>query len=159
MKLTIKKGGGLPYARKEAYEYDGTQYEADLKDGDIIKILDAGETEAGTYGEQIVFKIKTRNGDKKLSFNQATINVLIQEIGDDTDLWVNKDVNVLLQKKVIAGKKCIVPYLVTNGWYLDEYGELVKDQMTSQESLAVQAPSEMITPGHPDYVDPNDINF
>jgi len=126
MKLSIKTGGGLPYARKEAYEYDGTKYEADLKTGDIVKILDSGETEQGNFGEQTVFKIKTRNGDKKLSFNQKTINVLIQEFGEDTENWMNKDVKVILHKTIIAGKKAIVPYLVTSDWQIDEYGELFK---------------------------------
>lgn len=128
MKLSIKKGGGLPYARKEDYEYDGTKFEADLKSGDIVKILDSGETEMGTFGEQTAFKIKTRNGDKKLSFNQKTINILIQEFGDDTEKWINKDVNVILHKTLIAGKKAVVPYLVIEGWKLDEYGELFKNE-------------------------------
>ena len=132
MLLNIKKSGGVGYARKEAYEYDGKQYEADLKTGDIVKILDSGEVETGNFGEQTVFKIKTRNGDKKLSFNQNTINVLVQELGENTENWVNKDVNVLLSKQLIAGKKCIVPYLVVAGWSLDEYGELVKQTPTTQ---------------------------
>lgn len=127
MKVSIKKGGSMPYARKEEYEYEGQKYEADIKNGDTIKILDGGEVEVGTYGEQNVFKIKTRNGDKKLTFNQSTINVLVEEFGDDTELWVGKEVKVILQKKVIAGKKCIIPYLVTKGWSLDEYGELCKE--------------------------------
>ncbi|MFA7290355.1 MAG: hypothetical protein WC055_15885 [Melioribacteraceae bacterium] len=135
MKLSIKKGGSLPYARKEPYEYDGTKFEADLKHGDIVKILDGGEIETGNFGEQTIFKIKTRNGDKKLGFNQATINTLIIEFGDDTDLWVGKEVNVILQKKVIAGKKCIVPYLVTYGWELDEYGELCKEVKKMDEDV------------------------
>jgi len=134
MKLQIKKGGGLPYARKEAYEYDGKQYQADLENGDVVKILDSGETEIGNFGEQTVFKIKTRNGDKKLSFNQATINVLVQEFGEDTEQWINKDVNVILSKKIIAGKKAIVPYLVTKEWQIDEYGELYKLNNSEQKT-------------------------
>lgn len=126
MKFQIKRGGGVGFARKTDYEYEGTKYEADLKDGDIIKILDSGITEAGNFGEQNNFKVKTRNGEKKLAFNQSTINVMVQEFGDDSENWVGKDVKVILQKKVIAGKKSIIPYLVTEGWYLDEYGELVK---------------------------------
>lgn len=134
MKLSIKRGGGLPYARKEAYEYDGKQYEADLQTGDSVRILDSGETEMGNFGEQTVFKIRTRNGDKKLSFNQNTINVLVSEFGEDTEMWINKDVKVILHKTIIAGKKAIVPYLVTDGWSLDEYGELtkVKDVQNTQ---------------------------
>lgn len=127
MKLTIKRGGGVPFARKESYEYDGTKYEADLKNGDEVKILDSGNTEMGQFGEQHNFKIKTRNGEKKLAFNQKTINVLIEEFGDDTEEWVGKDVKVILKKDLIAGKKVIIPYLITEGWSLDEYGELVKE--------------------------------
>lgn len=137
MKLSVKKGGGLPYARKEAYEYDGTKYEADLKIGDIVTILDSGETEVGNFGEQTVFKIKTRNGDKKLTFNQATINVLVSELGGETEQWVNKQVKVLLSKKVIANKRCIVPYLVTEGWELDEFGELVKLPLSDKNTPQV----------------------
>lgn len=137
MKLSVKQGGGLPYARKEPYEYDGKQYEADLKDGDIVKILDSGETEMGTFGEQTVFKIKTRNGDKKLSFNQATINVLVKEFGEETENWINKDVKVILDKKIIANKKAIVPYLVTSDWEIDEYGELFKEKKEGEEGVNI----------------------
>lgn len=138
MKLIIKKGGGVPFARKEAYVYDQVEYEADLKNGDIVKILDSGNIEMGQYGEQKNFKIKTRNGEKKLAFNQQTQNVLIEEFGDETEDWVGKDVNVILKKDVIGGKKVIIPYLVTKGWSLDEYGELIKDgsqEMVSEEEI------------------------
>lgn len=127
MKLAIKKGGGIGFARKEPYEYDGAKYDADIKHGDVVKILDAGTVEVGQFGEQNNFRIKTRNGDKKLAFNQGTVNVLVTEFGDETENWIGKDVNVLLVKKLIAGKKSIIPYLVTPGWSLDEYGELVKE--------------------------------
>jgi len=157
MKLSIKKGGGLPYARKEAYEYDGTKYEADLKTGDIVKILDSGETEIGNFGEQTVFKIKTRNGDKKLSFNQATINILVQEFGEDTEQWINKDVNVILKKAIIAGKKSIVPYLVTTGWEMDEYGELYKSGNNTPNTSG-NAPQTLNLPSS-DNVDVDSIPF
>ena len=127
MKLSIKRGGGIPFARKEPYDYDGVGYEADLKNGDIVKILDSGNVEMGQFGEQKNFKIKTRNGEKKLALNQATQNVLIEEFGDETENWVGKDVNVILKKDIIAGKKVVIPYLVIVGWSLDEYGELVKE--------------------------------
>lgn len=133
MKLSIKTGGGLPYARKEPYEYDGVKYEADLQNNDIVKILDSGETETGQFGEQTVFKIKTRNGDKKFQFNQKTINVLVQEFGEETENWVNKDVKVILHKGIFGGKKAIAGYLVTQDWLLDEYGELYKVNLGSKE--------------------------
>ena len=154
----MKTGGGLAYARKENYEYEGKQYEADLKVGDTIKILNGGETEQGTYGEQHIFNITTRNGDKRLSFNQNTINVLITEFGEDTDKWVDQDVKVILEKKLIAGKKCIVPYLVTEGWSLDDYGELMKPT-NSKASQDIQAPVEDVPPPTDKDVKVEDIPF
>lgn len=127
MKVIKKVGGGVPFARKLPYEYEGVKYEADLKSGDIVKILDSGNVEMGKFGEQRNFVIKTRNGEKKLAFNQSTINVLIDELGDETESWVGKDVKVLIVKKMIAGEKAIIPYLIVDGWSLDEYGELVKN--------------------------------
>jgi len=130
MKVYYKKGGSIPFVRKEPYEYNGVKYEADLKNGDIVKILDAGELETGQFGEQKNFKIKTRNGEKKLAFNQQTQNVLITGFGDETENWIGKDVKVILKKDTI-------PYLVVDGWELDEYGELVKsgDKIQEEESI------------------------
>lgn len=128
MKIIIKRGGGVPFARKLSYEWEGTKYEADLQNGDTVKILDAGTIEQGQFGEQKNFKIKTRNGEKKLAFNQQTQNVLAEELGDESENWVGKDVKVILKKDTIAGKKVIIPYLITEGWSLDDYGDLVKEK-------------------------------
>jgi hypothetical protein len=128
MKITIRRGGGVPFARKLPYEYDGTKYEADLQNGDVVKILDAGSVEQGQFGEQKNFKIKTRNGEKKLAFNQQTQNVLAEELGDESENWIGKDVKVILKKDTIAGKKVIIPYLIVDGWSLDDYGDLVKEK-------------------------------
>jgi len=129
MKMQIKLGGGVPFARKEDYEWENNKYEADLKNGDIVKILDSGNEEQGTYGTQFNFKIKTRNGEKKTGFNQSTVNVLVQEFGDETENWVGKDVKVLLKKDIVAGKKVTIAYFVAEGWSLDEYGDLLKNKV------------------------------
>lgn len=129
MKFKIKEGGGIAFANKKDYEYDGKKYEADLKDGDEIAILDAGTKEEGKFGIQDNFTIQTRNGEKKLSFNQSTINVLVEELGEESNEWVGKKVKVILQRKVIAGKKCIVPYLVVGKWAIDDWGELSKPKV------------------------------
>ena len=134
MKFYKRSGGGVPFARKAPYEYQNVKYEADLKDGDVIKLLDSGTTEVGTYGEQNVFKVKTRNGEKKLSINQKTINVLVTEFGDESENWVNKDLTVVLKKDTIAGKKVEIVYLVTNGWKLDDYGDLIKEGATTSQN-------------------------
>lgn len=144
MKLSIKKGSGVPFVRKAPYEYDGTKFDADIKSGDIIKIIDSGNIEMGQYGEQKNFKVKTRNGEKKMAFNQATINVLVEEFGEDSENFVGKDVKVILKKDVIAGKKVIIPYLVTEGWSLDEYGELVKEGRDYDKEDIIEYPEEDI---------------
>ncbi len=145
--MQVKTGGGVPFARKMPYEYDGTQYEADLKDGDIVKILDSGTVEIGTYGDQKNFKIKTRNGEKKLALNQQTINVLVAEFTDESENWIGKDVKVILKKDVIAGKKVIIVYLVTNGWSMNEYGELEKEGgMQKNNEPVIEYPEEDVDP-------------
>lgn len=145
MEFKIKRGGGVGFARKEQYEYEGVKYEADIKVGDLVKILDSGTEEDGQWGKQSNFKIKTRNGEKKLAFNQATINVLVEEFGKESENWIGKDVKVLISKKVIAGKKCIIPYLVTEGWSLDEYGELIKEGGSKKEEIdTIEYPDEGI---------------
>ena len=118
--------GGVGFARKAPYEYDGNKYEADLQTGDTVKILNSGITEEGKWGDQLNFKIETRNGEKKQSFNQATLNVLHDEFGEESEDWIGKEVKVILHKTVIVGEKRIVAYFVTGEWSLDEYGELSK---------------------------------
>lgn len=127
-----KVGGGVPFARKMTYEYDGVKYEADIKDGDIVTILDSGSVETGQFGEQYNLKIKTRNGDKRVTLNQNTINVLVDEFGEDAENWIDKEVKVLTKKAVIAGKKVIIVYLVSGEWFLDEYGELIRPTIDSE---------------------------
>ena len=63
----------------------------DVKDQDIIKILNEGETIPGDYGDREVFKVETKNGEKLLSFNQTTINNLIDAWGDETEKWIGKE--------------------------------------------------------------------
>ncbi len=126
--MIAKTNLGGAYARKEAYEYEGVKYEADLQNGDKVKILNAGEVVSGQFGEQQVFKIETRNGEKNYPINQKSINILIEAFGDDSKDWVGKEVNVLTLKGTFAGKRGIASYLVTEGWVLDDWGELVKPQ-------------------------------
>jgi len=148
MKLAIKKSDGIGFARKEAYEYNDVEYEADIQNGDEVEILDGGESEVGQYGEQTYFKIQTRNGIKKMPFNQASINVLIEEFDDETEAWIGKKVKVLTKKDKIAGKKVIIAYLVTAGWSLDEYGGLEKTGVatTPLTPPTAEAGAQTLTP-------------
>lgn len=116
------------FARKEAYEYEGQQYEADIQDGDVVTITNAGTVVTGEFGDQTVFEIKTRNGEKNANFNQSSINILIDAFGDETTEWVGKEVTVRTKKGMFGGKKGIAAYFVTPEWKLDDFGDLVKEE-------------------------------
>lgn len=127
MIVNKKEASLAPYARKEAYEYEGTSYQADIQNGDTITIKNAGEMVKNNFGgESFEFLITTRNGDKIANLNQSSINVLHDVFGADTTGWVGKTVKVLTKKDVVAGKKVIIAYFVTPEWSLNEYGELEK---------------------------------
>lgn len=129
MLMTKKEGGdGVAYARKEPYEYEGKQYEADIKHGDEVTIVDEGIIENHPqFGEQFKFVVHTRNGDKRVSFNQSSINVLVDSFGQDSSEWKGKKVTVLTKKTMIAGERRVVAYFVTEGWSLDDFGELIQE--------------------------------
>lgn len=141
MKMIKKTSVGGPFAKKEQYSYEGVSYEADLQDNDKVKILDEGMKVENQYGEQQVFKILTRNGEKNHPINQSSINILMDEFGDDSKEWAGKEVKVLTKKGTFAGKRGIACYFVTEGWELDDYGKLVK---TSPSSSTPQDPNEKI---------------
>lgn len=99
----------------------------DIKDGDSITILDGGTETTGKFGDQIVYKVKTRNGDKNLGINQTSVNAFIDAFGDETDNWVGKVVGANLIKALVSGTMRNVVYLVPKGWILNEQGKVVKD--------------------------------
>ena len=84
----------------------------DFADGDILKVISAGIEQEGEFGTQRVFKIEVPGGEEKnLSFNQTSINHLIDEYGDNTEEWVGKKVKAWIIKQNVAGKFRDVVYL------------------------------------------------
>ena len=69
----------------------------DFKDGDLIKIMDEGTIVEGEFGARKVFKIafKGREGTKNLSFNQTSLNNLVDGFGEDTKDWITQIENRL----------------------------------------------------------------
>lgn len=130
MKVTkIQAGGGVSYARKEPYEYEGTQYEADIQNDDIITIKNEGEKELSEkFGEQFYLVVSTRNGDKKLKVNATSFNTMIDAFGDETSEWIDKEVKAFTKKDMINNKKVTIVYLAPRGYHLDEWGDLVKKE-------------------------------
>jgi len=172
MQVTIKAtSDGIGYASKNAYEWEGKSYEADIQNGDKVKVLNGGTIEEGKFGPQHYFRIETRNGEKKAPFNQSSINVIAGVLGTETEDWVGKTIHVLTKKGVFAGTKGIAVYFVTEGWYLDEYGDLVSDAQV-QETVApvftpkteaqekIEAIRNQDVPNYPeDEINPKDVPF
>lgn len=104
----------------------------DIINGDVIIIKSEGIFTEGQWGQQLVIKVDTRNGEKNISLNQTTINILHDELGKNTTSWIGKEVVVRMKKGIVAGKKVDIYYFVTPGWDFDEYGELVNSDGGNQ---------------------------
>ena len=94
----------------------------DIKDGDLVTILDEGQMVTGDYGDRMVFKIETRNGPKNLSFNQKSMNNLIDFLGDDTVAWIGKKVKIWMVRALVSGKFQQVVYLASSSWIMSDDG-------------------------------------
>lgn len=104
----------------------------DIKDEDLITILDEGQVISGDFGDRHVFKVRTRNGEKNLSFNQTSMNNLFDAYGDDTMNWKEKEVRAYVIKQMVGDALKSVCYLVGRGWMMTEDGKFIKNQTTSQ---------------------------
>ena len=98
----------------------------DVKDGDSIRILDAGQTTEGEYGERKTFRIETSNGEKNMSFNQTSLNNLIDAYGDETEEWIGKNAQVFVVKQMVSGTLRNVAYLAAQGWEMGDDGRFFK---------------------------------
>ena len=108
----------------------------DFKDGDIIKILNAGEIIPGEWGDRQMFKISVSTGEKNLSFNQTSVNNLIDVFGEDTQKWVGQNIKVWVVKQMIDGKLRNVAYLTGVDW------EMLPDDTFSGKKVDPQYPNE-----------------
>ena len=96
---------GAMYAQKKKYvdKKDGTEYEADIKDGDVVKILSQAVEVQGNYGVGNVIQIETRNGKKAFNLNQGSTNNLVDAYGKDDKEWVGKEAKVWIFKVMKDG--------------------------------------------------------
>lgn len=98
----------------------------DVNNNDIITIANEGKEVEGQYGLQHVFLVKLKGGDEKnLSFNQTSLNGLIDAYGADSIQWIGKKVKVWIIKQNVAGKFTDVLYvshpeadLTTEGFFM-----------------------------------------
>lgn len=145
MQMTKKVSIAGAYARKKSYEYEGKKFEPDLKDQDTVVILDSGTLVIGEYGEQKVFKINTRNGDKNFSVNQTTVNNLVDAFGSDSANYINQKVKVWVIKAMVSGKLQLVAYLSSPDATMDEEGRFHLEKQGTVNT-GVDYPEEEINP-------------
>lgn len=88
----------------------------DFEEGDTFIILNGGDITTGQFGEQHTFKIDTKNGERNMSFNQTSLNYLIDAYGGDTDEWIKKTPKVWVVDQNVQGKIRAVVYLTDPSW-------------------------------------------
>lgn len=108
----------------------------DIKNSDVLVLLDAGRIVEGQFGEQNVFSVKTKNGAKNISMNQTSINALVAEYGKESTNWIGKTVIVHSIKQNVQGKFTDVYYFVPFGYEMGSYGfEKTGVQAAAKEEL------------------------
>lgn len=95
----------------------------DYKDGDILVVANEGKQIEGKFGSQDVFLVKLPKGEEKnITFNQTTINNMIDAFTKDSTKWVGKEVKVWLILQNVQGKMVKVTYLSHPEADIDEDG-------------------------------------
>ena len=102
--------------KKVSIQGEFAKVKEDINEGDIIGILNEGKKVAGNYGERDVFSVQTKNGPRNLTFNQTSMNYLIDVFGDETAEWVNKSIKVWINRENVSGKMRNVVYLTHPDW-------------------------------------------
>lgn len=76
----------------------------------------------GNVKMQDVSKIRFEGGTDSLniSLNRATINALVDAFGEDSKLWINKELIASTEKVMVAGKRVTVVYLLPKGYEIKE---------------------------------------
>lgn len=85
----------------------------DIKNGDILTILDEGKKVDGEFGSQNVFTVKTSSGKEgNVTFNQTSINNLIDGYGKESKEWIGKEIKIEVIKQNVQGKLTNVYYFL-----------------------------------------------
>ena len=97
-----------------------------INDGDRIKLLDAGQIVSGEFGDRHVFHILTlKKEELNLSFNQTSMNNLIEAWGEDTDNWANRVVKAFVVRQMVGDGLKNVAYIAPEDWTMNEDGKFV----------------------------------
>ena len=134
--------------KKTSIAGDWAKVKVDINNGDVLEILTEGTIVSGEFGDRQVYKVKTVNGEKNLSFNQTSLNNMIDAYGDDSKAWVGKKAFVTVIKMNESGKFRYIVYLVGEGWEMQDDGSVKKigSQGTVKMPEGVDYPEEDINP-------------
>jgi hypothetical protein len=106
----------------------------DFKNGDILKVANEGKKVEGQFGTQDVFLIKLPKGEEKnVSFNQTSLNGLIDAYGEDSKNWIGKDIKAHIIKQNVSGKFIDVAYFSHPDAELTESGFVLPGQIQTEE--------------------------
>lgn len=102
----------------------------DFRDGDSLVIKDEGQIINGDFGDRHVFKVLTKNGDRNLSFNQTSLNNLVDAYGEDTRNWIGKKMTAFVIKQMVGEGLKNVCYLAGEGWTMTDEGKFLPPRST-----------------------------
>jgi len=123
--------------KKISVKGDWVKAKEDVNNEDIIIIANDGEIVSGEYGDRHVFKVETKNGVKNLSFNQTTMNYLIDVFGEETNEWQGEKVKVWINRENVSGKMRNVIYLTAIDWIEGEEGFCSPNKEVKEEDIPV----------------------
>lgn len=92
----------------------------DFKENDIIEVANEGKEIEGQFGMQNIFMIKVNGKEGNVSFNQTTINNLIDGYGENSTNWIGKKAKVWGILSNVQGKMKKVYYFLHPETELDE---------------------------------------
>lgn len=108
----------------------------DIKDGDRLKILDAGQIQEGKFGEQYIFKVmNTKKEEYNLALNRTTRNTLGRGFGTETQEWVGKIVKAFVIPQMVGDGLKKVLYLAPENWIMTDDGEFLNPDETEEKAI------------------------
>jgi hypothetical protein len=84
----------------------------DIKQDDIITILNEGKPFQGKFGVQDIFLIRVPGGEERnITMNKTSLNNMIDAYGEDSASWVGKEAKVWFVMSNVKGKMTQVLYV------------------------------------------------
>ncbi len=126
----------------------------EIKDGDRMKMLDAGQIsdsgfkdKDGNPTKQYIFKIMlTSKEEYNINMNRTSRNTLSRGFGTETEDWIGKVVKAFVVRQMIGDGLKNVLYLAPDGWIMTDDGEFVPELDESQSiDAALDKHSKEIT--------------